>query len=138
LLQRGWLTAYQINQLFAGKGAILVLGQYVLLERIGAGGMGQVFKARHLRLERTVAVKVIRPERLGDPDTIQRFQREARAAARLSHPNLVTIHDADEVGGTHFFAMEFVEGTDLDKLVRKQGPLPVNLACDYVRQAALG
>jgi serine/threonine protein kinase/WD40 repeat protein len=138
LLQRGWLTAYQINHLVAGNGYSLVLGQYVLLERIGEGGMGQVLKARHQRLERFVALKLIRTERLGGPEAVQRFQREARAAARLSHPNLVTVFDADEVAGTHFYAMEYVEGTDLAKLLRAQGPLPVAQACDYVRQAALG
>jgi WD40 repeat protein/serine/threonine protein kinase len=138
LLERGWLTAYQINQMFQGNAARLVLGQYVLLERLGEGGMGQVFKARHQRLERTVALKVIRKDRLSHPDAIHRFQREARAAARLSHPNIVTIYDADEVGGTHFLAMEYVEGTDLSQLVRKRGPLSVALACDYIRQAALG
>jgi WD40 repeat protein/serine/threonine protein kinase len=138
LLQRGWLTPYQINHLVAGNGYSLVLGQYVLLERIGEGGMGQVLKARHQRLERIVALKLIRKERLAGRDAVQRFQREARAAARLAHPNLVTVYDADEVGGTHFFAMEYVEGTDLAKLVRQQGPLPVREASEYVRQAALG
>jgi serine/threonine protein kinase len=138
LLQRGWLTPYQINNLVAGNGCTLLLGQYVLLERLGEGGMGQVLKARHQRLERLVALKLIRKERLTGRDAVQRFQREARAAARLSHPNLVTVYDADEVGGTHFFAMEYVEGTDLAKLVRKQGPLPVREACEYIRQAALG
>jgi len=138
LLQRGWLTPYQINQIFLGHGAGLVLGQYNLLERLGEGGMGTVFKARHQRLERIVALKVIRKERLTNLDTIQRFQREARAAARVSHPNIVTIHDADEVNGTHFIVMEYVEGTDLAKLGKKHGPLPAAQACDYIRQAGLG
>jgi WD40 repeat protein/tRNA A-37 threonylcarbamoyl transferase component Bud32 len=138
LLERGWLTAYQVNQIFQGQGSHLVLGQYLLLERLGEGGMGQVFKARHQRLERTVALKVIRKDRLTNPDAIERFQREARAAARLSHPNIVTVYDADEVGGTHFFAMEYVEGTDLSKLVKGSGPLPIAQACDSIRQAALG
>src|SRR5438105_4784974 len=119
LLQRGLLTPYQINQVFKDEGAGLVLGQYVLLERIGEGGMGAVFKARHQRLERLVALKLIRKERLTGPEAIQRFQREARAAARLAHPNIVAVYDADEVNGTHFLAMEFVEGTDLNKLVKK-------------------
>jgi WD40 repeat protein/tRNA A-37 threonylcarbamoyl transferase component Bud32 len=138
LLRRGWLTAYQVNQLFRDQGSSLVLGQYVLLERLGEGGMGQVFKARHQRLERAVALKLIRPERLASQDAVQRFQREARAAARLSHPNIVTIYDADEYNGTHFFAMECVEGTDLARLVKERGPLPVAQACEYIRQGALG
>jgi serine/threonine-protein kinase len=138
LLKRGWLTAYQVNQLFRDQGKGLVLGQYILLERLGEGGMGQVFKARHQRLARTVALKVIRPERLANADAVQRFHREARAAARLSHPNIVTVFDAGEHNGTHYFAMECVEGTDLARLVKEKGALPVGLACEYIRQAALG
>jgi WD40 repeat protein len=138
LLRRGWLTAYQVNQLLAGRGRELVLGPYVLLERLGQGGMGQVFKARHRRLDRLAALKVIRPDLLEQPGAVQRFQREARAAARLTHPHIVTIYDADEVGGTHFLAMEYVAGTDLQRLVGAGGPLPVDRACDCVRQAALG
>jgi serine/threonine-protein kinase len=136
LVRRGRLTPFQVNQLFQGRG--LLLGQYVLLERLGEGGMGQVLKARHQKLDRMAAVKLIRPERLANPTIVERFQREARAAARLAHQNIVAVYDADEVGGTHFFAMEYVEGTDLAKLVKQQGPLPAAVACDYVRQAALG
>src|SRR5262249_24931651 len=81
LVRRGWLTVYQVNQVLQGRGADLVLGSYVLLERLGEGGMGTVFKARHQMLHRVVAVKVIRTERLEDPDAVRRFQREVRAAA---------------------------------------------------------
>jgi serine/threonine-protein kinase len=70
LLQRGWLTPYQINQLMAGRGADLSLGQYVVLERLGEGGMGQVFKARHRRMDRTVAIKVIRKDHLNSQDAV--------------------------------------------------------------------
>jgi serine/threonine protein kinase len=85
-----------------------------------------------------VAVKLIRKERLGNPDLLRRFLREIRASAQLSHPNLVSAYDADQVGDTCFFAMEYVEGTDLGRHVRRQGPLPVLRACDYVYQTALG
>jgi serine/threonine-protein kinase len=138
LLRRGWLTTFQINQLVKGEAAELVLGPYLLLDRLGAGGMGQVYKARHLRLDRIEAVKVIRPDLLASPGVLQRFQREARAAAQLSHVNIVAVRHADEVGGRHFLVMEYVEGTDLGQLVGKDGPLPVGLACDLIRQAALG
>jgi serine/threonine protein kinase len=138
LVRRGWLTPYQVNQLFLGRGHELLLGSYVLLEKLGEGGMGAVFKARNWKLGRTVALKLIRKERLSNPDTVRRFQREVRAAAALDHPNVVRAHDADEVGGTHLLVMEYVEGTDLARLVKQRGALPVGQACDYVRQAALG
>jgi WD40 repeat protein/tRNA A-37 threonylcarbamoyl transferase component Bud32 len=138
LLRRGWLTAYQVNQLFRGRGDELLLGSYVLLEKLGEGGMGQVFKARHDLLGRVVAVKVIRKDRLAGPDAVRRFRQEVRAAAQLSHPNLVLAYDADEVRGMHFLVMEYVEGTDLARLVERSGRLPVAQACDYARQAALG
>jgi serine/threonine-protein kinase len=138
LLQRGWLTAYQINQIFQGRGKELIVGPYVLLERIGEGGMGQVFKAWHRHLDRTVALKVIRKDRLDSQETVRRFQREIEVAARLSHPNIVAALDAGEVAGSRYVALEYVEGIDLAKLVKQRGPLPVAQACDYVRQAALG
>lgn len=138
LLQRDWLTPFQINQLLQGNGTDLVLGQYVLLERIGEGGMGAVYKARHRRLDRVAALKVIRKERIANTTIVRRFQREIQAATCLNHPNIVRAFDADEVGGTHFLVMEYVEGTDLGQLIRTKGPLPVAQACELVRQAALG
>jgi serine/threonine-protein kinase len=138
LMQRNWLTAYQVNLLFAGRGQDLVLGSYVVLQRLGEGGMGQVFKARHQRLGRVVALKVIRKDRLANPEAVRRFGREVRLAAQLDHPNVVHTYDADESGGILFFAMEYVEGTDLTRMVRQRGPMPVARACDYARQAALG
>jgi WD40 repeat protein/serine/threonine protein kinase len=137
-LRRDWLTPYQINQLLHGRGASLEHGPYILLERLGEGGMGQVFKARHRRIDRIVALKVIRPDRLAHPEAVQRFRREVQTAAQLSHPNIVMALDADEVGGSHFFVMEYVEGIDLARLVKTKGCLPVDRACDYVYQAALG
>jgi serine/threonine-protein kinase len=138
LLRRGWLTAYQANQVLQGRGKDLVLGPYRLLERLGEGGMGKVFKARHIRMDRLVALKIIHPDELDSPKAVQRFAREARAAAQLAHPNIVLAHDADQVGNVHFLAMEYVEGTDLAWLVKQSGPLPVAQACEYARQAALG
>jgi WD40 repeat protein/serine/threonine protein kinase len=137
LVRRGWLTPYQVNQLAQGRGRRLSLGQYVLLERLGEGGMGEVFKARHRKLGRLVALKIIRKDRLANDLAVKRFCREIQAAAHLEHPNVVRAYDADEADGTHFFAMEYVEGTDLAKLVKQHGPLPVGQACDCVRQAAL-
>src|SRR5260370_11447722 len=110
---------------------------YTILEKLGQGGMGQVFKAMQERLDRIVALKVIRQDRQ-DTEAVRRFQREARAAAKLSHPNIVIVHDFDQVGDNCFIAMEYVEGTDLYHLVKEQGPLPPPQACDYTRQVALG
>ena len=125
LAQRGWLTPYQVNELFLGRGRRLLLGSYVLLDLLGEGGMGQVFKARNWKLGQIVAVKLIRKERLTNPNAVKRFYREIRAAATLEHPNIVRAFDAGEADGTHFFVMEFVEGTDLNKLVKSRGILDV-------------
>jgi len=113
-------------------------GQYQLLECIGQGGMGIVYKARHTHLKRTVAVKLLRAGRTRDPQAVARFQGEMEAVGRLDHPNLVRAHDAGEVDGQHFLAMEYLDGVDLARLVRSSGPLTVADACEAVRQAAIG
>jgi serine/threonine protein kinase len=138
LLRRGWLTRFQVKHLLLGHGDRLVLGPYLLLEKVGEGGMGQVFKARQRRLGRVVALKVLRPGSFDGPGRARRFRREARAAGRLAHPNIVSVFDAGQVGPAHLLAMEFIDGIDLGRRVREQGPLPVVSACDAARQAALG
>jgi WD40 repeat protein/serine/threonine protein kinase len=138
IVRRGWLTQYQIKQVWNGRGEGLVLGQYLLLEPLGEGGMGQVFKAKHRSLGRTVALKVIRQDRLSNPAAIQRFQREIRAVSQLSHPNVVLAYDADQIGDRQIFAMEYAEGSDLARTLKERGPLPVGQACEYARQTALG
>ncbi|HEY7314049.1 MAG TPA: serine/threonine-protein kinase [Gemmataceae bacterium] len=138
MVRRGWLTPYQVNQLFQGRATSLLLGSYVLLDRLGEGGMGTVFKARHRKMGRIVALKALRPERLNNADAVRRFRREIEAVARLSHPNIVLAYDADEANGVHFFTLEYINGRDLARTVREDGPLDPARACDYVRQAALG
>lgn len=139
LVERGWLTPYQVQHVMTGRGHELVIGPYRVLDLLGEGGMGQVFKAMHQRLHRLVALKVIRRERLSaDPEIVRRFQREAQLAAQMSHPNVVIVFDSDEVDDRHFIAMEYVEGIDLSKLVRDRGPLPIKHACEFIRQSALG
>jgi serine/threonine protein kinase len=139
LIHRTWLTAYQANQLLQGRGRDLLLGSHVLMEKLGEGGMGQVFKARNWKLGRVVALKLIRKEKLNNVNAVARFQREVRAVAQLNHPNVVRAYDADEVDGSHLLVMEFVDrAADLAKLVRTGGPLPVAKACEYIRQAVLG
>ena len=112
--------------------------RYEILGRLGSGGMGTVYKARHRLMERLVALKVINPALVGWPEAVRRFRQEIRLAARLSHPNIVTAYDAEQAGDTHFLVMEFVEGIALDRVVAAQGPLSIERACDYVRQAAHG
>ncbi len=115
-----------------------VLRDYRLLEPLGSGGMGQVFKAVHTRLDRLVAVKLLPARRLGDDQAVARFQREMRVIGQLSHPAIVQATDAGEVDGTHFLVMEYVEGCDLNTLAKVCGPLSIADACEITRQAALG
>jgi WD40 repeat protein/serine/threonine protein kinase len=136
--KQGWLTRWQAKQLYNGRGADLALGQYTILEPLGEGGMGEVFKAKQRNLNRLVAIKVIRQDRLGNADALKRFQREIRAVSQLAHPNVVRAYDADQIGERHIFVMEYAEGADLANVVQQQGALPIPLACEYVRQAALG
>jgi serine/threonine protein kinase/formylglycine-generating enzyme required for sulfatase activity len=137
LVERQRLTKFQAEELLAGSQTPLVLGDYVLLDKIGAGGMGQVFKAQHRHMKRLVAIKLLPPALTQDEEAIKRFQREVEAAARLSHPNIVQAYDASVQRGVWYLVMEYVAGQDLASLVRER-PLPVAEAIDYVRQAARG
>ncbi len=132
------LTKYQAQAIYQRKTAYLVLGNYVLLERIGRGGMGQVFKAKHKKMDRIVALKVLSPTAMKSPGAVKRFLREAKAAAKLAHPNIVTAHDADEDKGMHYLVTEYVDGENLSAIVRQHGALTLGRAVDYVVQAARG
>lgn len=112
--------------------------RYEILQLLGRGGMGSVYKARHKKMNRVVALKIINAQLLGNAKAVERFHREVEAAAQLHHANIVTAFDADQAGGTHFLVMEFVEGIDLAKYAEKKGPLPAAHACHFIRQAALG
>jgi tRNA A-37 threonylcarbamoyl transferase component Bud32 len=138
LVQEKKLTRYQASVLCQGKSKGLVLGNYVILDKLGAGGMGMVFKARHRRMDRVVALKVLPPAVSQSEYAVRRFRREAEAAAKLHHPNIVAAHDADQAGGIHFLVMEYVEGSDLSRLVKTRGPLPVGQAISCILQAARG
>ena len=112
--------------------------RYRILKRLGGGGMGVVYQAEHVFMERLVALKVINRRYTANPAAVERFHREIRAAARLHHPNIVAVYDAERSGDVHFLVMECIDGVSLDRLVAEKGPLPVAEACGYVRQAALG
>ncbi len=138
LVERGILNDFQSRQVLEGRATALVLGDYVILDKIGAGGMGQVFKAQHRRMKRMVAIKLLTAAALKSPDNVKRFQREVEAAAKLTHSNIVTAHDAGEAKGLHYLVMEYVAGSDLSAIVKERGPLPVDEATNYIRQAACG
>jgi serine/threonine protein kinase len=111
------------------------LGPYKIEALLGAGGMGQVFRARDTRLGRVVAIKVLPHDRVNDPERKRRFLQEARAASALNHPNIVTLHDIANYSGVDFLVMEYVEGKSLDKLIPSKG-LPPGEALDYAAQIA--
>ena len=138
LVAAGHLTRFQADRLLAGRTDGFVLGQYVVLDQVGRGAMGRVYKAKHKSMNRLVALKVLSPDATRTAAAREGFQREVRAAARLNHPNIVTAYDANEVGDRFYLVLEYVDGPNLDTLVRGRGPLPVGEACEMVRQAACG
>ena len=138
LVKAKLLTAYQAQQAYARRGKSLILGNYLILDKIGQGGMGMVLKARHRRMDRIVALKVLSPNLVKLPELLSRFHREVKAAARLEHPNIVTAYDADESRGTHFFVMQFVDGSDLQSLIKRKGAVSVEEGMNCILQAARG
>lgn len=138
LYRQGKLTKFQAQAIYQKKTRGLVVGNYVVLDKLGKGGMGAVYKAQHKRMKRIVALKMLPSSATKSSDSVKRFQREVEAAAKLTHPNIVTAHDADEAKGVHFLVMEYVEGQDLHVLVKEHGTLSVPRAVDYMVQAARG
>lgn len=138
LVYRGWFTSYQMRQIARGLASNLILGSYTLEEPLGHGGMGHVYRALNWKLNKRVALKVIRQESQHRTTAATRFRREIRALGQINHPNIVLAYDADYSRGSMFFAMEYVRGTDLECLVYRDGPLSIRDACDYVLQAATG
>ncbi len=138
LVQSKQVTKYQVQEIYQGRAKALILGNYTILEKIGAGGMGQVFKAEHRRMKRVVALKMLPRAVTRDAAAVARFQREVEAAAKLRHGNIVAADDADEANGVHFLVMEYIEGADLSALVKKNGPFSVGKAVNYILQAARG
>lgn len=138
LVKKKLLTPFQTRQIYYGKGKSLLLGNYLVLDKLGQGGMGLVYKAQHRRMERIVALKVLSPGVTRSATALSRFHREVKAAARLVHPNIVTAYDADEADGTHYLVMQYVAGEDLSALVHRNGRLPLRLALEYLIQTARG
>ena len=138
LVESGKLTRFQAQRILGGRTEGFILGQYRVLEELGRGGMGQVYKAVHQTMGRFVALKVLAPELTKTEKARSLFQSEVKAAAKLVHPNIVTAFDANHTGDRFFLVMEYVDGPNLSQLVKEQGPLPVEQACEYIRQAAVG
>jgi serine/threonine-protein kinase len=138
LIETGLLTRFQAERLLVGRTVGFLLGQYRILDQLGRGGMGRVFRAEHVTMKRVVALKVLAPAVMQTGRARDLFLREVRAVAQLVHPNIVSAYDANEQDGRYYLALEYVDGPNLDQLVRKQGPLPIGLACDYVKQIADG
>ena len=135
-LQQAGLTRFQVRRLFAGRADSLRFGPYLLLDKVGEGGMGVVYRAWHGKARRVDAVKVIRPDRLGSKTIGKRFLREIRMTADLLHPRLVRAVGAGEVGGKWYLATEYVRGPDLGAVVRSSGPMAPADACRAAADAA--
>ncbi|MBN9522470.1 protein kinase [bacterium] len=137
MVRDGVLTNFQSEQFLLGKWRGFTIGKYKLLERVGVGGMGQVFLCEHMFMKKRVAVKVLPPAKADQPAALGRFYREARAAGTLQHPNIVRTHDIDQDGNLHFIVMDYVDGTNLLDVVKRFGPMDLGRATSYVRQVAL-
>lgn len=139
LIAQGLLTRWQATQLLGGRNLTsFVLGKYKLLELLGRGGMGNVYLAQHVAMNRRVALKLLSRSLDRDPVARERFFDEARAAASLDHPNIVRAYNIDSANDRHFMVMEYVDGRDLQRVVEEDGPLSYEAAADAIRQAADG
>src|SRR5438067_11560390 len=138
LIRDGFLTHFQAEHIVQGKWRRFTIGKYKVLERIGSGGMGSVYLCEHKFMRRRAAVKVLPTTKASDPSSLERFYREARAVAALDHPNIVRAYDIDQEENLHFLVMEYVDGTSLQELVKKSGPLEPARSAHYISQAAMG
>jgi serine/threonine-protein kinase len=136
LIESKLLTKFQAEQIIAVKGESLAFGKYIIQEKLGAGGMGQVYKAYHPEAAKLVAIKVILPQGKLDAESIKRFEREVKASEKLVHPNIIAVLDSGRINDQLFMVMELIEGKDLFELINEKGKLPVNEAVAYIIQAA--
>jgi serine/threonine-protein kinase len=132
------LTEFQANRLQQNKVHGLIVGRYVILDHLGAGSRGRVFKAQHRLMGRLAALKVIAPQIASRASSVARFYREMRLIGRLDHPNVIRAFDADQVGDLLYIVMEYVAGRSLDHLLEDRGALPAAAVVNYMAQAALG
>ena len=137
-VKEGLLTDWHVEKLLAGKYKGFFLGKYKLLGHIGTGGMSSVYLAEHVRMGDQRAIKVLPKSRVKDATYLARFQLEAKAIASLNHPNIVVAYDIDNEGDVHYIVMEYVDGLDLQQLVKRDGPTDASTAADLIAQAARG
>jgi serine/threonine protein kinase len=138
LVRDGILTHFQAEQFLQGRWRRFTIGKYKVMEKLGSGGMGNVYLCEHKFMRRRAAVKVLPAAKAEDPSSLERFYREARAVAALDHPNIVRAYDIDQDDKLHFLVMEFVDGASLQEIVKKFGPMDMTRAAHYIRQAAVG
>jgi serine/threonine protein kinase len=138
LVRDAVLTHFQAEQFLLGKWRRFTIGKYKVLERVGAGGMGSVYLCEHKFMRRRVAVKVLPMAKAEDSSALERFYREARAVAALDHPNIVRAYDIDQDDKLHFLVMEYVDGTNLQEIVKRHGPMDSVRVAHYMRQSAAG
>ena len=138
LIDSGLLTHWHVEKLLDRKHKGYFLGKYKLLRHVGSGGMSTVYLAEHTLMHRQRAIKVLPKSKVNDSSYLDRFHREAQATAALDHPNIVRAYDLDNDGDTHYIVMEYIEGKDLNTIVKQEGPLPLELACNYIAQSAEG
>lgn len=138
LIEKQLLTSWHVEKLMEKRYRGFTLGKYRMLRQIGSGGMSTVFLAEHKLMGRQRAIKVLPKRRVKDSSYLARFHLEAQATSRLSHPNIVRCYDVDNEGDTHYIVMEYIEGKDLNTIVKQEGPLSLELACNYIAQAAEG
>lgn len=138
LVTGGFLTRFQADRLLTGRTDGFLLGQYVVLDYCGKTDTSRVYTARHRTMNRTVTVQVLKAELTATEEVRDGIRGRARAAAKLAHPNLVTLLDVNALGDRMYLVQEYLDGPDLGAMVKATGPLPVARACEFVRQAALG
>lgn len=138
LVKAGLLTKWQTDKLVEGKHKGFFLGKYKLLGHLGSGGMSSVYLAEHTKMQSKRAIKVLPKNRVDDSSYLARFHLEAQAVASLDHPNIVRAYDIDNEGNLHYLVMEYVEGRDLQNIVKEDGPMDYDTAANYIAQAAMG
>ena len=138
LVKDGHITSFQRDKLKAGESSDIYFGDYVVIDKLGQGGMGTVLLAKHRRMDRLVAIKILPITVLESKDAVARFYQEVKVAAKLTHPNIVHAYDAGEHHGFQYLVMEYVAGFDLSEVLSQLGQVPLPMALDYLKQACKG